>query len=105
MAAEYVMKDKMLVVAITGEIDHHETKSLRVEIDAKIEQCAPETVVFDLSRTSFMDSSGLGLILGRYRRASAAGVKIEVVNPGEKIYRILTMAGIDKLITVKGVEK
>ena len=95
----------MLVVAITGEIDHHESAGLRAAIDREIEKVSPEKVVFELSRTTFMDSSGLGLILGRYRRACAAGVTVEVVNPGEKIYRILTMAGIDKLISIKGVEK
>ena len=99
------MTGSTLVIAPEGEIDHHETKTLRVDIDEKIVKSVPEKIVFDFSRTTFMDSSGLGLILGRYRKAKEVGVEFEIVNPGEKIMKILTMAGIDKFITVKGVEK
>ncbi len=105
MAAEFNKIGDMLVVAIIGEIDHHETKSLREEIDEKMVDTLPHKLVFDLSRTSFMDSSGLGLILGRYNKALALGMDFELANPGEKIMRIITMAGVDKIIKVKGVEK
>ncbi len=105
MATEYKMLGTSLVIAPETEIDHHATKTLRVEIDEQILKTTPEKIIFDFSRTSFMDSSGLGLVLGRYRKAKEAGVEVEIVNPGEKIYRILKMAGIDKFITVKGVEK
>lgn len=105
MSASYKTLDKSLVIAIDGEIDHHATKTLRVEIDDMILKSMPEKIIFDFSRTTFMDSSGLGLILGRYRKAQAAGVTLEVVNPGVKIFKILQMASLDKLIEIKGVEK
>ena len=105
MSANYKTLDKSLVIVIDGEIDHHATKTLRVEIDEEIMKTAPEKIIFDFSRTTFMDSSGLGLILGRYRKAQEAGVKVEVVNPGVKIMKILKMASLDKLIEIKGVEK
>ncbi len=105
MAVEYKMLNTTLVISVDGEIDHHETKTLRVDIDEKIVKSVPEKIVFDFSRTTFMDSSGLGLILGRYRKAKEVGVGVEIVNPGEKIMKIITMAGLDKFITVKGVEK
>ena len=105
MATEYKMLGGVLVIAPDAEIDHHETKTLRGEIDEEILRNTPEKIVFDFSRTTFMDSSGLGLVLGRYRKAKEAGVEVEIVNPGNKIYKILKMAGIDKFITVKGVEK
>lgn len=105
MSAEFKKQDGTLVIAPCGEIDHHETKSLREEIDSEIMKSTPDKIIFDFSRTAFMDSSGLGLILGRYRKAKEIGIEVEIVNPGEKILRILRMAGIDKLIVVKGVEK
>ena len=105
MPTDFKIQDGALIVAPSGEIDHHETKRLREEIDREIERCVPVRVVFDFSRTSFMDSSGLGLILGRYRRATEKGIEVEIANPGEKITRILKMAGVDKLISIKGVVK
>lgn len=105
MAAEFNKIGDMLVVAPIGEIDHHESKNLREEIDEELVSTLPQKMVFDLSRTTFMDSSGLGLILGRYNKALALGVEFEIANPGEKIMRIITMAGVDKIIKIKGVEK
>ena len=104
MSAEFKKSDNSLIVAVIGEIDHHETKELRGVIDGEIDHSLPNKVIFDFSRTAFMDSSGLGLILGRYRKARERGVEIEIVNPSDKIFKILKMAGIDKFITVKGVE-
>ncbi len=105
MAAEFNQIGQMLVISISGEIDHHESKSLREEIDSKIVEILPKKIVFDFSRTSFMDSSGLGLILGRYNKALTVGAELEIANPGEKIMRIISMSGVDKIISVKGVAK
>ncbi len=105
MAAEYNRIGGLLIVAPNGEIDHHETKELRREIDAEILDAMPEKVIFDLSRTTFMDSSGLGLILGRFNKTTELGIDMELVNPGEKIMRILSMSGVDKIVKVKGIEK
>lgn len=105
MAAEFNRIKDMLVVEVIGDIDHHETKSLREEIDEAMSEELPKKVVLDLARTAFMDSSGLGLILGRYNKAVSLGIELEVVNPGEKIMRIISMAGVDKIIKIKGVEK
>lgn len=105
MAVEFNMISDMLVVAPIGEIDHHETKNIRNDIDEMLLNSLPKKMVFDLSRTTFMDSSGLGLILGRYNKAQTLGIEFEIANPGEKIMKIITMAGVDKIIKIKGVEK
>ena len=93
MAAEFNRVGESLVVAPVGEIDHHETKTMRDEIDEEILSTLPKKVIFDLSRTSFMDSfmdsSGLGLILGRYNKAESIGAEFEIANPGEKIMKII----------------
>lgn len=105
MAVEFNKINDMLVVVPIGEIDHHETKDIKVDIDEKISDLLPKHIVFDLSRTTFMDSSGLGLILGRYNKAVSIGAQFELANPGEKIMKIITMAGVDKIINIKGVQK
>ncbi len=105
MGAEFNKIGDMLVVAPTGELDHHETKSIREKIDEELISTLPKKLVFDFSRTSFMDSSGLGLILGRYNKTLALGIEFEIANPGEKIMKIISMAGVDKIIKIKGVEK
>lgn len=93
-----------LTVKISGDIDHHSSKELREEIDLEIVRIRPKYVVFDLTECEFMDSSGLGLILGRFRKCGECGCEFMLVNPGVKTMRILRMAGVDKLIKIESVE-
>lgn len=94
-----------LFVRLTGDIDHHSAKSAREEIDRSIYRYLPETVIIDLENIDFMDSSGLGLILGRYTKINALGGILKVSNPSPRIEEILKMAGTDKLIPIeKGVK-
>lgn len=93
-----------LNVKISGDIDHHSSKELREEIDLEIVRARPQCVVFDLTECEFMDSSGLGLILGRFRKCGEYGCEFKLVNPGAKTMRILRMAGADKLINIESVE-
>lgn len=93
-----------LTVKISGDIDHHSSKELREEIDFEIVRARPKYVVFDLTECEFMDSSGLGLILGRFRKCGEYGCEFKLVNPGVKTMRILRMAGVDKLINIESVE-
>lgn len=104
MSVEFRRTENSLIIEIGGEIDHHSAKTIRTRIDAEIVFEKTEKVIMDLSKTTFMDSSGLGLVLGRYRKLNDTGIAFEVVNPNRKIYRILCMAGVDKLVKIKGVE-
>ncbi|HAZ19732.1 MAG TPA: anti-sigma F factor antagonist [Clostridiales bacterium] len=91
-----------LIFKIKGEIDHHNAVILRNEIDSIVENSSSEMVVLDLLETNFMDSAGLGLILGRYRKAEKLGMRFMLVNAGDRILRLLKMSGLDKTIVVKG---
>ena len=95
---EYRMEADILYVKLTGEIDHHRAVSVRGEIDDKICNLMPKKTVLDLSGIEFMDSSGLGLIMGRYALMEKLGGKLTLQNPNERIVRILKMAGFDKKI-------
>lgn len=84
-----------------GEIDHHIAPKLRAEIDAKCEQLRPAKLVLDFRGVSFMDSSGIGLIMGRYRCISLLGGRMEVVNIPPTLKKIFTLSGIETLGVMK----
>ncbi len=79
------------------EIDHHSSKEIRERTEAYLQQGGIRQIVFDFSRTSFMDSSGIGAILGRYKRMREIGGRVAVCNTDERIRRILRISGVDRL--------
>ncbi len=87
-------------VKLRGEIDHHSAVSVRSAIDAKIYELHPRSMTLDLSAIDFMDSSGLGLIMGRYAIIQKLGGEFAVLNPSERVSRILALSGIGKIISV-----
>ena len=88
------LQDKQLTIALRGEIDHHSAQTLRREIDAQIDARLPELLTLDFSGVTFMDSSGVGLILGRGRHIRALGGRLTVQNPPAAIRRMLDLARI-----------
>lgn len=97
----YHKKEKTLVIKLTEEIDHHTTEKIRRIADYEIERHIPRKVLFDFNKVSFMDSAGIGLVLGRYKIASMLGSKVELINVSKSVYKILKMSGIVKLIPIK----
>lgn len=95
----------ILIIKLFGDIDHHSAKPLREGIDSEIYLYRAATVMLDLSNIDFMDSSGLGLILGRYTRIQELGGTLVITDPSESVERILELAGTKKLITVKHTER
>ena len=104
METEYQRDNKVLIFKITDELDHHTVEKIRRKADYEIEKYIPRKVVFDLERVSFMDSAGIGLILGRYKNISILGGKLEVINVTQAINKILVMSGISKLISINKEE-
>ncbi|MEG0770126.1 MAG: anti-sigma factor antagonist [Ruthenibacterium sp.] len=86
---------KTLVAHLSGEIDHHGAELLRTQIDGRIAAADPAILVLDFSDVTFMDSSGIGLILGRHKLISAAGGVLVVQKAPAEIHRMLALAGID----------
>ena len=80
MKCEYENKDKLLKIEITEEIDHHTTQNLRRKIDNEIQKYMPQTVVFDFNSVSFMDSAGIGMLIGRYKLTRMLGGKLEFIS-------------------------
>ena len=96
----FVFEQGALRVFIIGEITHHNVGELRERIDEKIGECTPEKVVLDLSRLNFMDSSGVGFIIGRRRTLQEMQAELVIENPGTHILELLKCAGVDKIIQV-----
>lgn len=101
METEYQKEDKVLLLKITEELDHHMVEKLRRKADFEIEKYIPRKVIFDFNNVTFMDSAGIGLILGRYKNISILGGKLEVINVNNQVVKILNMSGLSKLIEIK----
>ena len=95
----YMVSDKMLVVSMIAELDHHLADEMREVIDEVIDVRGVEDIIFDFSRINFMDSAGIGLIMGRFKKIREKG-KIYVAGAGEGISRILLISGLHKLVVV-----
>ena len=95
-----IMEEDGLQIIIEGDIDHHTAKFIREEIDKAIYYYRPSNAVMDLSKITFMDSSGLGLILGRYTHVKEAGGVLKVLDPSACAERVLRLAGAEKIIPI-----
>ena len=76
MEINYLIDDRVLILKIIEELDHHVVEKLRRKADYEIERYIPRKVIFDFNNVSFMDSAGIGLILGRYKKILMLGRKI-----------------------------
>ena len=88
----------ILIAFLSGEIDHHAAAEMRFFIDGELERSMPKLIIFDFSGVEFMDSSGIGLVLGRIRVISGWGGKAAIENPRPLIRKMLSLAGLQKLI-------
>ena len=98
MECTYLPKDKVLTLKITEEIDEHTTEKMRRKIDNEITRFLPRKVIFNFSNVTFMDSAGIGLLMGRYKLVSMLGGQVEVSNITPSVRRIFEMSGIQKVI-------
>lgn len=100
MESKFYEEDKILVFKITDEIDDCNVQKIRRKADYEIEKHMPRKVIFDFDSVTFMDSSGIGLIIGRYKFTNMLGGKLEVANLTQNVKKIFEMSGILKLIPV-----
>ena len=105
MESKYFNEEKLLVLKLTEEIDECSVQKIRRKADYEIERHMPKKVIFDFNSVSFMDSAGIGLIIGRYRIANMLGGVVEIANVGESIKRILELSGILKIIPIINLEE
>ena len=86
-----------LVAWLSGELDHHSARIIREQIDALVERNKPKMLRLDFTDLGFMDSSGIGLIMGRYRLMQLYNGKLEITGASERVKKVIRLAGLDKL--------
>ena len=87
-----------LTARISGEIDHHSARWLRMDIDTALNDNHPNHLILDFSSVTFMDSSGVGLVMGRYKNMKAMGGTVDLAGMPPYIEKVMTLAGMDKLV-------
>ena len=97
MQLELTREEGRLTAHLIGELDHHAAAPIRQQIDAAALACRCTRLVLDLSRLTFMDSSGIGLIMGRYRMMTAAGGTLRVENAPQRVQQMMELAGLSRL--------
>lgn len=100
MQISHFIEEKILLVEITEELDHHAAEKLRRRVDYEIQRFMPKKLVFDFNRVVFMDSAGIGFLLGRYKAVKIYGGQVELMNVNEKLEKIFEMSGILKIINL-----
>ena len=101
MAVSIVAKGEAVTACLDGEIDHHTAANLRSEIDKAVDEHKPTLLVLDFKNVSFMDSSGIGLVMGRFKNLQKNGAKLHLVNLSDNIYKIMKLAGIERLAVIE----
>lgn len=101
MAVKISSTPVRVTIEISGEIDHHNAAALRYEADEAIQTYLAPNVRLDFGEVTFMDSSGIGFVLGRYRIVESYGGNVEVVNLPQRLYSIMKLAGLEKLVKLR----
>lgn len=100
MNITYNKEDKLLIMEITEEIDHHTTEKIRRRADYEIQRYMPKKALFDFNNVSFMDSSGIGMVVGRYKLLAMLGGSLELANVNSSLERVFEMSGVSKIIPI-----
>lgn len=100
MNIEFSNEENVLIMKISGEIDHRYAIMIRNEADRKIVTYSDKNLIMDMSKVTFVDSSVIGVIIGRYKLVRSFGNGVFIVASDPAVIRLLEMAGIQKIITI-----
>ena len=100
MSVKIVTSQQKMTAYLDGEIDHHTAAEIREDIDSEIMLKRPEVLKLDFENVTFMDSSGVGLVMGRYRTLSLSGGKLIVSNLSPQLYKIMKLSGIERIASI-----
>lgn len=103
--SEFLIKKNILIVRLFGELDHHEAKQLREKWQAVLFENEVNHIIINFDHVTFMDSSGLGVILGRYKEVLKLGGEMVVCHVSPSIRRLFEMSGILKIVRLEDNEQ
>ncbi len=98
MDVKLLRKGTTLIIRIMEDMDHHSAQYLRQKLDNEIIRATVKNIIFDFSNVNFMDSSGIGVVVGRYKNVQKLNGRAAIVNANPKIMQIFEMSGVLKLI-------
>jgi stage II sporulation protein AA (anti-sigma F factor antagonist) len=105
LAIDLEIKHSVLCIRLVGELDHHTAEELRTRVTMSLEKNKINHIVLNLEHLGFMDSSGLGVILGRYKQIKNAGGEMVVCSISPAVKRLFEMSGLFKIIRLVENEK
>ena len=97
---KYQVQENCLTIFLPREVDHHIAEEMRKNVDTIIDQNHIKIVIFDFQNTEFMDSSGIGVIMGRYRTVYLLGGEVWAVHVNERMKKILSLSGVTKIMQI-----
>ena len=100
MEINLISEKRTIVARIDTDLDHHSAVLIRKAVDSKIKSSNAVNVIFDFSQVDFMDSSGIGMLMGRYKITKILGGKTIIFGTKKPVKRIIDMSGIDKIIYI-----
>ncbi len=95
------MENGRMTVFVPAELDDHNAKEIREQIDELLDSQWVRTLIFDFKDTAFMDSSGIGMILGRYKKMDYSGGKVEAVHLNDRIRRMMVLSGLYQVVRME----
>jgi stage II sporulation protein AA (anti-sigma F factor antagonist) len=102
MELQAKVSGSVLICTVTGELDHHTAEEFKTFVDYNLQNNPVKHLILDLSHLSFMDSSGIGAVIGRYKRVSSAGGRVVVANESKQVSRVFKVSGIYEIISSCG---
>ncbi|WP_096153638.1 MULTISPECIES: anti-sigma F factor antagonist [Bacillus] len=105
LSIDFEIKKNVLLIRLAGELDHHTAEALRAEASAIIEEHSITHILLNLEELSFMDSSGLGVILGRYKQVKNVGGEMVICSISPAVKRLFDMSGLFKIMRLEESEQ
>ena len=97
------LKGQTLTASLRGDIDHHTASLMRSEIDRAVKTAPVSLLILDFSRVTFMDSSGIGLVMGRYKLMNELGGEVAIADPPAYISKVMRLSGLDRLCRIVSI--
>lgn len=101
MPVYITFENDTMMAKIIGDIDHHTAKDIREDIDSALFDHKPKVLYLDYKEVTFMDSSGIGLIMGRYKQMQLLEGELRVINVSAQLKKVMRVAGLDKLAVIE----
>ena len=98
MELSYERKNKMLIVKLFGELDHHSAEEIRIRVDGLIDTYNIDSLILDFKNVTFMDSSGIGVVIGRHKKLQMKKGETALINISNRVKVIFDLSGVFKIV-------